>query len=270
MSSLTRVRLPARQLLTAAAVLLLIFPTAIVFVSSLSKGRQIVFPPHGLTFQWYRHIVSDSPTWHALLNSFHISGVSVAVALLFGAPAALALPNFRPGRRLVIILMLSLGLSSPIIVSAFAFFTIFTKVGVFGHLTALGVAVGIVNLPFMLWPVISAIEDQDPELPAAAATLGADPVEQFLFIRLPLVMPGIVTGAIIVFVLSITDFVLSEVLTTSAAQTLPVFIYSGLRTSISPGLGAASALFIVIATAVFLLVLRLGGVERFLLRQHGR
>jgi putative spermidine/putrescine transport system permease protein len=130
-----------------------------------------------------------------------------------------------------------------------------------------GVAIGIVNLPFMVWPILSAMEDQDPELPAAAATLGADPVEEFIFVRLPLMTPGIVTGAIIVFVLSITDFVISQVLTTSANQTLPVFIYSGLRTSISPGLGAASALFIAIATLVFVVVLRIGGVERFLLRR---
>jgi putative spermidine/putrescine transport system permease protein len=256
-----------RAILTGCAVLLLVGPTLIVVVASLSEGRQIVFPPHGLTLDWYAQIVTDGPTWHALLNSFHVALVSVVVALLFGVPAALALPNFATGRRLVVLLVLSLGISTPIIVSAFSFFEVFAKMDVYHYLTAVGVAIGIVNLPFMLWPITSAIEDSDPELPAAAATLGADPVEQFLFIRLPLVAPGIVTGAIIVFVLSITDFVISQVLTTAANQTLPVFIYSGLRTSISPGLGAASALFIGIATVVFVLVLRLGGVERFLLRK---
>ena len=79
-------------------------------------------------------------------------------------------------------------------------------------------------------------------------------------------MPGIVTGALIVFVLSITDFVVSQVLTTVDNQTLPVFIYSGLRGAISPSLGAVSALFILVAAAVFVIVLRLGKVERFLFR----
>ena len=103
--------------------------------------------------------------------------------------------------------------------------------------------------------------------PAAAATLGADPVEQFLFVRLPLIAPGIITGSIIVFVLSSTDFVVSEVLTNVNDYTLPVFIYSSLRSTVSPSLGAAAALFILVATGVFLIVLRLGGVERFFLRQ---
>jgi putative spermidine/putrescine transport system permease protein len=258
---------PTRYLLTAASVVLLVAPTLTVLVASVSTGRQIVFPPHGFTLSWYGQIVRDAPTWHALLNSFHVAVVAVAAGVVFGVPAALALPAIGARKRLLVILVLSLGLSTPIIVSAFSFFEVFARLNVYEHLTSVGIAIGIVNLPFMVWPVVSAIEDQDPELPAAAATLGADPVEQFLFIRLPLVMPGIVTGAIIVFVLSITDFVISQVLTTSANQTLPVFIYSGLRTSISPGLGAASALFIGIATLVFVVVLRLGGVERFLLRQ---
>jgi putative spermidine/putrescine transport system permease protein len=268
MSRLRSSPISLRVVLTAGSIVLLVGPTLFVLVASLSTGRQIVFPPHGFTLHWYAQIVSDGPTWHAVRNSFHVALVSVLVGLLFGVPAAFALPRLASGRRLTIILVLSLGLSTPIIVSAFSFFSIFARIGVYQHLTSLGVALGIVTLPFMIFPIVSAIEDQDPELPAAAATLGADPVEQFLFVQLPLVMPGIVTGAIIVFVLSITDFVESQVLTTAGDQTLPVFIYSGLRTSISPSLGAASALFIVIATVVFIAVLRLGGVERFLLRKE--
>ena len=82
----------------------------------------------------------------------------------------------------------------------------------------------------------------------------------------PLLAPGIVTGALVVFVLSITDFVLSQVLTTVDDQTLPVYIYSGLRGAISPALGAVSALFIVVVALAFAAVLRLGKVERFLFR----
>jgi putative spermidine/putrescine transport system permease protein len=265
--SVRHIRFPVQIVLTVVAVALLVLPTLIVVVASLSKGEQIVFPPYGLTFHWYAQVVRNGPTWHALINSFHVALVAVLVAFLVGFPAALALPNFRARKRLLIILLLSFGLSTPIIVSAFSFFSLFSKIGVLSHLTFVGVALGVVNLPFMLWPVISAIEDQDPELPAAAATLGADPVEQFLFIRLPLMSAGIVTGAILVFVLSITDFVISEVLTTVNDQTLPVFIYSGLRGSISPALGAASAFFIGVAFVVFVVVLRIGGVERFLLRR---
>ena len=122
------------------------------------------------------------------------------------------------------------------------------------------------SFPFMLWTVLAAIEDLDSDVLPAAATMGADPVEQFFFVRLPLLAPGIVTGALVVFVLSITDFVVSQVLTTVDDQTLPVYIYSGLRGAISPALGAVSALFIVVVALAFAAVLRLGKVERFLFR----
>ena len=258
---------PVEAALTACVVVLVVLPTLIVVVASLSKGEQIIFPPYGFTLHWYAQVVSNGPTWHALLNSFHVALVAVLIAVVVGVPAVLSLPHFRARRRVLILLVLSLGLSTPIIVSAFSFFSLFAKIGILSHLTVVGVALGIVNLPFMLWPVLSALEDQDPELPAAAATLGADPIEEFLFVRLPLMASGIVTGAILVFVLSITDFVVSEVLTTVNDQTLPVFIYSGLRGSISPALGAASAFFIGVASAVFIIVLRIGGVERFLMRR---
>jgi putative spermidine/putrescine transport system permease protein len=129
-----------------------------------------------------------------------------------------------------------------------------------------GVAIAVVNFPFMLWTVASALEDQDPELISAAATLGAEPVEQFLFVRLPLLAPGIVTGALLVFVLSITDFVLGVVLTNVDTATLPVVIYSGLRSNVSPLLGAATMLFIVVAAVVCAAVLRFGKLERFVFR----
>ena len=120
-------------------------------------------------------------------------------------------------------LLLSLGLSSPTIVSAFAYFDLYGRIGVRGNLTAVAVAVAVTCFPFMLWTVLAAIEDTDPNVVPAAATMGADPVEQFFFVRLPLLAPGIVTGALVVFVLSITDFVVSQVLTTMDNQTLPVY-----------------------------------------------
>ena len=156
-----RLTVPVRNLVTAGGVVLLVGPTLVVLIASVSVGRQIVFPPHGFTLDWYGQIVRDGPTWNALLHSFHVALVAVAVGLLFGVPAAFALPKIGIGKRFVVILALSLGLSTPIIVSAFSFFEIFAQLGVYEHLTAVGVAIGIVNLPFMVWPILSAMEDQE-------------------------------------------------------------------------------------------------------------
>jgi putative spermidine/putrescine transport system permease protein len=252
-------------LVTGCALLLLLLPTAIVLIASLSAGRTISFPPDGLTTDWYGTL-GDGAVWAALRNSLFVALLSVVVNLICGVPAALALPRVGRHSRLIFTVLLSLGLSSPTIVSAFGFFDVYGRVGLGGNLAAVGVAIAVTCFPFMLWTILAALDDQDPDLLPAAATMGADPVEQFLFVRLPLLAPGIITGALIVFVLSITDFVVSQVLTTVDNQTLPVFIYAGLRTAISPALGAASALFIAVAAVAFAVVLRLGKVERFLFR----
>ena len=110
----------------------------------------------------------------------------------------------------------------------------------------------------MVWRILSAFDAEDPSCPRRSH-LGADRVEGLVFVRLPLMTPGIVIGAIIVFVLSITDFVLTSV-TTSANRHCRVHLLGSTDVDL-PGLGAASALFIGIATLVFIVVLRIGGVD---------
>ena len=253
-------------IITAVALVPLLAPTVLVVIASLSRGDLLEFPPQGLTLHWYTEMFGTHEVWTALGNSLYVAGLSVLINVVCGVPAALALPRVGRYGRTLFTVLLSLGLSSPTIVTAFAYFDLYSRIGLHGSLTAVAIAVAITCFPFMLWTVLAAVEDTDPNLVPAAATLGADPVEQFLFIRLPLLAPGIVTGALVVFVLSITDFVVSQVLTTIDNQTLPVFVYSGLRGAISPALGAVSTFFIVVVALAFAVVLRLGKVERFLFR----
>lgn len=259
-------RIRVAGVVTAFALVPLLAPTLLVVLASVSQGQVLTFPPQGFTAGWYTEMFGNDAVWKALGNSLYVAGLSVLINVLCGVPAALALPNVGRYSRTLFTVLLSLGLSSPTIVTAFAYFDLYSRIGVRGSLTAVAVAVAITCFPFMLWTVLAAIEDTDPNVVPAAATLGADPVEQFLFVRLPLLAPGIVTGALVVFVLSITDFVVSQVLVTIDNQTLPVFVYSGLRGAISPALGAVSAFFIAVVALAFAVVLRLGKVERFLFR----
>jgi putative spermidine/putrescine transport system permease protein len=259
-----RVRVAA--VVTGLALLTLLVPTVLVLTASLSAGEVLTFPPRGFTGHWYAEMLGNTAVWTALGNSLYVALLSVVINVVCGVPAALALPSVGRYSRTLFTVLLSLGLSSPTIVTAFAYFDIYNRLGLGGNLTAVGVAIAVTSFPFMLWTVLAAQEDVDPNVVPAAATMGADPVEQFLFVRLPLLAPGIVTGALVVFVLSITDFVVSQVLTTVDNQTLPVYVYSGLRGAISPALGAVSALFIFVVALAFAVVLRLGKVERFLFR----
>ena len=163
-------RVRTAAVVTGGSLVLLLVPTAIVLVASLSTGKSITFPPDDLTLHWYREMLGDHDVWSALRNSLYVGLLSVLVNLVCGVPAALALPRVGRHSRLVFTVLLSLGLSSPTIVSAFAFFDVYGQLGLAGNLTGVGVAVAVTCFPFMLWTVMAALDDLDPELMPAAAT----------------------------------------------------------------------------------------------------
>jgi putative spermidine/putrescine transport system permease protein len=254
------------RIVTAACVVLLAVPTVIALVTSVTPGHNIVFPPSGFTLSWYRDLGSHGEIWRALLNSLYVGIESVILALLFGVPAMLGLHRYRVRGRILLNAFLALGFSTPLIVSGVAFLVLFTDLRVLVHLTSVGVAITIVNLPFMLWAVAASIASQNPELEEAAAKLGAEEVQRFLFITLPGLAPGILTGSLLMFVFGITEFLVSLMLVNTNDLTLPVYLFGSIRASVSPLLAAVAALYIVIATFVFAIVVRLGRLEQFLHR----
>ena len=253
--------------MTVATVLYLGLPTLIIIVASFSAGRQIAFPPNGLTFDWYGEMLGNSTVWETLKNSLYVGLVSVVVDIAVAVPAMLAVHRRRIRGGTYLTAYLSIGLATPFIVSAIGFLIVFTELHVLRHLTAVAVAIAIVNLPFMLWAVASSILDLGTDLEKAAATLGAEEIQQFLLVTLPGLAPGVITGGLMVFVLGLTEFVVSAILVNLNNLTLPVFVYSGIRTTVSPFLAAVAVLFIFVASCVLLLVVRFGRIEQFLYRR---
>ena len=243
---------------------MLVLPTAIILVASLTDGSNIVFPPKGLTLHWYGDLFSDVQIREGLMHSLYVATIAVLVDTFAGVLAALALAGpIRRGAG-VARLFLSLGIMTPIVVSAFAFYTVALDLRLAGNLTLVGIGIAVVVFPFMLWTLSSALADRDPALVEAAATMGADPVEQFLFVSLPLLArrgssPARCSSSSSRSPTSCVSLVLTNVDT----QTLPVVIYAGLRSNVSPLLGAATVVFIAVAVIVCAVVLRIGKLERF-------
>lgn len=258
---------PVMWAITAATVLYLTLPTLIIIASSFSAGQQIAFPPTGFTLDWYADMLRSGTVWDTLRNSLYVGLVSVVVTVVVAVPAMLAVHRRRVRGGTYVTAYLSIGLATPFIVSAIAFLIVFTELGVLRHLTAVAIAIAIVNLPFMLWAVASSILDHGTDLEKAAATLGAEEVQQFIFVTVPAVAPGVITGGLMVFVLGITEFVVSAILVNLNNLTLPVFVYSGIRTTVSPFLAAVAVLFIAVAACVLSLVIRFGRIEQFLYRR---
>lgn len=241
-------------------------PTVVMVAASFSSGQRLEFPPSGFSLSPYVELLGESRLRHALIRSLVVGVQSVGLSLLVGIPAAIALHKHRARARLVLQGYLSLGFTTPLIVSALAFLVLYFRVGVIGELWPISVAITVVVLPFLLFSMASSILALNPELDEAAATLGADSTQTFLFVTLPGIMPGILSGALLVFVMAITDFIIALILSTTANATLPVVIFGSIRGSLSPVLAAAGGIYIGIACLVLLAINRMRSFDHFLYR----
>lgn len=242
-------------------------PTFVVLVTSVTKAKSVAFPPHGVSLRWYRTLVTQPDLRNGILRSLIVGGESVLVSLVLGVPASIGLFRHRIRLRSLLVGYLSLGFSTPLIVSGIGFLIIYVQGGFIGQLFPLAVALTIVDLPFMLFAVGASIATINPELEEAAGTLGAERVQTFLFVVLPILAPGIVTGALLMFVFAISEFLVSLILTVSSDETLPVMIFSSIRGDISPVLAAAAGLYALVAIGVVVVLARFRVLERFLYRE---
>lgn len=254
----------AARALTAFGVAFLTVPSLLILIAALTPGEQIAFPPKGITLHWFGKVVEEEQVWISLGHSLYAATLSVVLCGLVAVPAALALSRMGGRAQAFTTAFLNLGITTPLIVSSIGFLILFTELRVISHLTVLGVALAVVQLPFMMWATLSAMAGHNPELEQAAETMGAEPIQCFLFITFPALLPGVVTGALLAFVLSLTDFVVSVILTNLNDVTLPVYVYSGIRTTVSPILGAVSLVFVLVSMLAFALVARIGRLDRLL------
>lgn len=241
-------------------------PLVIVMVASVSGGERLTFPPESLSLNPYRALIGNDAIRAALGRSLIVGMQVVVLSLIAGVPAAIALVRHRFRFRFTIGIYLILGVATPLIASAFAFLVLFTKLGALGSLWPISVGITVVNLPFLMLSVASSLFSLDPRLEEAAATLGAEQVQTFLFVTLPGIMPGILSGTLMVFVLGISEFVISLLLITISVQTLPIAMFASLRGPPPPEVAAAAGLYVVTALFVVITLTSLKSTEQFFYR----
>lgn len=250
----------------ATSAVFVALPAVLIVVASFGGGAAIAFPPEELSLQPYADLLGSDAVRAALGRSVVVGVEVVILSILAGVPAALALFRHRVRLRALFAAYLVLGVATPLITSAFAFLAIFTELGVVGSLWPISFAITVVNLPFLVFSVASALAQLDPQLEEAAATLGAEEVQTFLFVTLPALAPGIISGALLVFVLGISEFLLSLMLSTIESQTLPVVIFSGLRGAVPPALAAAAGIYVLVSLVVVVVITSLRITGAFLYR----
>jgi len=249
-----------------ASLVYLCVPTLIILISSLGGKGTLDFPPDHINLSAYGDLLGNSEMRTGLYRSVLLGLMCVAFAAIPGVLAALALFRHRVRLRGLLSGILTLGLATPLVVSGMAFLLVYTKFGAIGQLWPIALAITTVNFPILLYAVASSISNLSPELEDAAATLGAEEVQRFLFVTFPAILPGILTGLIMMFVFGLGEFLITMILSTVDNQTLPVIMFGSLRGAVSGTLAAGGGIYILISLVVIFLVSRFRSIEDVLAR----
>ncbi|MFW6458603.1 MAG: ABC transporter permease [Halodesulfurarchaeum sp.] len=255
---------PFLSAIVAAEVVFLLLPSMIIFVASLQGGSTIQFPPSELSLQWYHQLSAESRFLEAFVRSVGVAVFATGLAIPVGIATALGSIRYDIRFREGISIYLLLPFTVPLVVSGVIFMLLFRELGILGQLWTVGLALTVINLPFMIWSVSSRVNALDPELEAAAMNLGAEELQTFLAVTLPSLLPGVITGALIMFVLSLNEFLVSLLIITPETITLPVLIYTSIRANISPLIAAVASVYVIVAIIAVFLADWLVGLEEFL------
>ena len=225
--------------LYAPIVVLIIFS----FNDSTTMSRSVW---SGFSFKWYRQLFQDGLIMDALRNTLIIAVVSAIFATVLGTAAAIGINGMNKVMKRVVMNITNFPMVNPEIVTGVSLMLLF----VFAAKAMGGLSLGMVSLilahitfclPYVILSVMPKLRQMDSHLYEAAQDLGCPPFRAFFKVVLPEIMPGIVTGMIMAFTLSIDDFVISY-FTSGTTQTLPIYIYSMTRKRISPEINALSTL----------------------------
>ena len=210
--------------------------------------------PQAYSLRWYRTVAEDPEWLRALANSLLIGFSATALATALGTLAALGLANpAMPGRSLAMTLLIS-PMVTPVIISAAGMFFFYSDLGLAQTYPGLILAHTALGTPFVVITVTATLSGFDPNLTRAAASLGAGPVRTFRRVQLPLIAPGVISGALFAFATSFDEVVTVLFIGGLEQRTIPRQMWSGIREQISPAILAVATLLIAFALLLMVVV----------------
>jgi len=243
-------------------------PIIFVLLSSFSRSSMLSFPPTDFSLEWYKHIPSD------FIQSLKISIiVAIATALtatVLGVPAGMALSRGNvPGLQFINALLMSPLMLPTLVIgvslySYYIFIWDISKLPLAGNLSGLIIGHSSFAIPYVIRNVTASLALFDTSLEEAAMNLGANPRQAFFKVTVPIIMPGIIAGAIFAFIVSFDDVPVSLFLAGANSTTLPIKIFTSIEFSLTPVVMAVAAMIVYISVALLLILERMLGLNRIL------
>ncbi|MFB9985259.1 ABC transporter permease [Mesorhizobium kowhaii] len=237
-----RIRIGLLWLWCGLVILFLIVPILIPVPLSFNSGTFFIFPLEGISTRWYE-VVLGTQRWQAAIgNSLIVAFGTTLIATALGTLTAIALSDDKfPCRRIVMSLLLS-PLIVPVVITAVGSYLFYARVGLASTYAGIILAHTALASPFVVVTVGASLTGFDRNLMRAAAISGAKPVTSFFRVMLPLILPGVLSGAAFAFVTSFDEVVVVQFLASANQRTMPLEMFIGLREKLSPAITAAATL----------------------------
>ncbi|PWE53586.1 polyamine ABC transporter permease [Metarhizobium album] len=240
-------------LVVGLTALFLLLPTLIIVPMSFTTTTTLEFPPVGFTLDWYGKVIGAADWQSALVNSLLVAVAAATLATVIGTAAALALHAHRfRGKALVMGLLLS-PMITPVIVLAVGMYMVFSGWGLVATRLGLVLAHTVLAIPFVVVSVLASAGMVNPSLAPASLGLGASRWFTFRRVTLPLIMPGVLSGAVFAFITSWDEVVIALFLADAQTRTVPIMIWNQVRTNLDPATAAVAAILIFLSALGVLL-----------------
>jgi putative spermidine/putrescine transport system permease protein len=243
----------------ASVFIYLIAPLFVIFPLSFSHDEFLIFSeemkrldPDGFSTRWYKDMVwgTKNPWGLAAKNSLMIAFFATIGSVLIGTLAAVGLSSRHMPYKGIIMAILISPMIVPLIISGVAIFFFMAKVGLAATHTGIILAHIILGTPFVVITVTATLSGFDHSVTRAAASLGSTPINTFMKITLPLILPGVISGGLFAFVTSFDEVVVVLFLAGLENTTIPIQMWIGLREQLSPTILAVATCLIILSTLV--------------------
>lgn len=238
---------------------------AVVIYSFNAAGTNTRF--EGLTLQWYIDLFADAQLMQTLRTSAIVGVLAATAATIVGIMFAIGFSRYRGKRKGVFLGLIAIPIIVPEIVLGVALLSVFSAGGISLSILTLVLGHLIVALPLATLVLLSSATMLDPSLPEAATDLGCTPWQTFVRVYFPLLRPAVVAAWLLSFTTSFSNIVMSTFLSGVGSTTLPLRIYSSLKTGLTPSINALGALLILL-TLVIVLTVGLTQMRRILVESR--
>lgn len=203
--------------------------------------------PAGFSTKHYEDFFTNAAWQQPLMNSLKIAPVATLISVCLGTLAAIGLSQSHvPFRRAIMAILIS-PMIVPLIISAAGMYFFYSRIGLQGTYLGVVLAHSALGIPFVIITVTATLVGFDRSLTRAAANMGAGPVTTFFRVQMPLILPGVVSGALFAFITSFDEVVVVLFVGSAGQKTLPWQMFTGLREQISPTILAAATVLITIS-----------------------